>query len=295
MTENMQLTPEILVDGLLHLLEVSPLTDALFRGARMPGGKGRVFGGQVIGQALMAAIKTIDSDKIVHSLHAYFMRPGDEDYPIDYRVEADFDGGTFSNRRVVALQHDKPILNLVASFQRPEEGLQHQVTMPDVPPPEELEDQADYARRHADEVSPAHLRLLTRPSPLEIRTIGIPTFFRTEPGEASYAMWFRTRAPVTADQHRHRAILALATDLALLATSLLPHGRRLQNKGMQAASLDHALWFHEDVAVDDWLLYTMDSPWTGHARGFNRGMIFNRKGVLVASCTQEGLIRLKPQ
>lgn len=295
MTENIQLTPEVLVSGLLHLLEVSPLTESLFRGARMPGGKGRVFGGQVIGQALMAAIKTIEGDKIVHSLHAYFMRPGDEDYPIDYRVEADFDGGTFSNRRVVALQHDKPILNLVASFQRPEGGMQHQVAMPDVPPPEELEDQAEYARRHGEMLSPTQFRLFTRPSPLEIRTVGIPTFFRQEPGEASYAMWFRTRAPVNADQHRHRAILALATDLALLATSMLPHESTLGSDTIQAASLDHALWFHEDVAVDDWLLYTMDSPWTGHARGFNRGMIFNRQGVLVASCTQEGLIRLKAQ
>ena len=293
MTENPQWTPEMLVGGLLHLLEVSPVTDTLFRGARRPGGKGRVFGGQVIGQALMAAIKTIDSDKIVHSLHAYFMRPGDEDYPIDYRVEADFDGGSFSNRRVVALQNDKPILNLVASFQRPESGLSHQVAMPDVPPPEDLEDQAEYARRHSDQLSPLHLHLLTRPSPLEIRTVGIPTFFRMTPGEAAYSMWFRTRAPVIADQHRHRAILALATDLALLATSLLPHGRQMEPETLQAASLDHALWFHEDVAVDDWLLYTMDSPWTGHARGFNRGMIFNRAGALVASCTQEGLIRLK--
>lgn len=293
MTDSGDLTADMLVGGLLQLLEVSPLSDMQFRGARMPGGKGRVFGGQVIGQALMAAIKTIEGEKLVHSLHAYFMRPGDEDYPIDYRVEADFDGGTFSNRRVVALQHDKPILNLVASFQKPEGGLSHQVAMPDVPPPEALEDQADYARRHADQISPAHFRLLTRPSPLEIRTVGVPTFFRTEPGDPCYAMWFRTRAPVSADQHRHRAVLALATDLALLATSLLPHGRRLQNENIQAASLDHALWFHEDVAVDDWLLYTMDSPWTGHARGFNRGMIFNRAGVLVASCAQEGLIRLK--
>lgn len=291
MTEKL-MTPEALVAGLLHLLDVSPLTENLFRGAQRPGGVGRVFGGQVIGQALTAAIKTV-GDKVVHSLHAYFMRPGDEDHPIDYRVEADFDGGSFSNRRVVALQKEQPILNMVASFHRSEVGLEHQISMPDVPFPEELEDQADYARRHRDKVSPGQYHLLTRPSPFEIRAVGVPTFFVVKEQEPTYNMWFRTRALVHGNQHVHRAILAMATDLALLATSLLPHGRSLQSSGVQGASLDHALWFHDDVQVDDWLLYNMDSPWSGNARGFNRGMIFNRRGKLVASCTQEGLIRVK--
>ncbi|MGK2909731.1 MAG: acyl-CoA thioesterase [Sphingobium sp.] len=292
MTEK-PITPEALVAGLVHLLDVSPLTDHMFRGAQRPGGVGRVFGGQVIGQALAAAIKTIDSDKLVHSLHAYFMRPGDEDHPIDYRVEADFDGGSFSNRRVVAMQKERPILNMVTSFQRQESGLEHQAPMPDVPSPEQLEDQADYARRHRDEVSPGHFHILTRPSPFEIRAVGKPTFFLTGKHEPTYHMWFRTRAPVAGGQHVHRAILAMATDLALLATSLLPHNRSLVSKNLQGASLDHALWFHNDVQVDDWLLYSMDSPWTGHARGFNRGMIFDRQGKLIASCAQEGLIRIK--
>lgn len=287
------IAPEALVAGLVHLLDVSPLTDNLFRGAQRPGGVGRVFGGQVIGQALSAAIKTTDGDKLVHSLHAYFMRPGDEDHPIDYRVESDFDGGSFCNRRVVAMQKDHPILNMLASFQRPEAGLEHQASMPDIPPPEQLEDQADYARRHGGKVTAGQFHILTRPSPFEIRPVGMPTFFITEKQEPAHIMWFRTRAPVIGDQHVHRAILAMATDLALLATSLLPHGRPLFRKSMQSASLDHSLWFHADVQVDDWLLYNMDSPWSGHGRGFNRGMIFTRHGKLVASCAQEGLIRVK--
>lgn len=293
MTDKSPIPPETLVAGLVHLLDVSPLSDNLFRGAQRPGGVGRIFGGQVIGQALAAAIKTVASDKLVHSLHAYFMRPGDEDFPIDFQVEADFDGGSFANRRVVAIQKEKPILNLVASFQVPEAGLTHQFSMPDVPEPESLEDQADYTRRHRDEVTEQQYRFLTRPNPFEIRCVGVPTFFRDEASDPVSHMWFRTRAPVMADQHMHRAILALATDLALLGTSLLPHGLRLQSKALQSASLDHALWFHEDVAVDDWLLYAMDSPWSGHGRGYNRGMIFDRSGKLMASCTQEGLIRVK--
>lgn len=293
MTDKTPIPPEALVAGLVHLLDVSPLSDNLFRGAQRPGGVGRIFGGQVIGQALAAAMKTIASDKLVHSLHAYFMRPGDEDYPIDFRVEADFDGRTFSNRRVVAIQKEKPILNLVASFQVPEAGLAHQLSMPDVAPPESLDDLADYARQRRDELSEQQYRFLVRPSPFEIRYVGVPTFFQSQATDPISHMWFRMRAPVLANQHMHRAILAFATDLALLGTALMPHGLRLQSAALQSASLDHALWFHDDVAVDDWLLYTMDSPWSGHGRGYNRGMIFDRWGKLVASCTQEGLMRVK--
>ncbi len=286
-------TPEMLVAGLIHLLDVKPIGDALFQGARKPGGVGRVFGGQVIGQALAAAMKTVGPDKQVHSLHAYFMRGGDEDYAIDFRVEADFDGRSFANRRVVAIQKGLPILNLVSSFQRREEGLHHQAVMPDAPPPEDLEDQADYARRHRAEIPEPVYRLMTRTGPIEIRPVGLHRLLRQEKGAPFQAMWFRVRAPLPADQNLHRAILALSTDFGLLGTSFLPHGVNWISHDIQTASLDHALWFHEDVKVDDWLLYAMDSPWTGHARGFNRGSIYTREGRLVASATQEGLMRLR--
>lgn len=287
------LTPERIVRSLVRLLNVSPISENIFRGHRLPGGIGRVYGGQVIAQALAAAMRTEHSGKIVHSLHAYFMRPGDEDQPIHYKVEADFDGRSFANRRVVAMQHGKPILSLTASFQRREEGLSHQAAMPDVPQPEDLKDHADHLKGHMNEVSTPIHRLHLRPNPFEIRTVGKPWVLRTEPQEPTLHTWFRTRAPVIGDQNMHRTILAYATDFSLLATSMLPHGRRLDGQMMQSASLDHALWFHGDVKVDDWLLYTTDSPWSGHARGFNRGMIFDRNGVLVASSTQEGLIRVR--
>lgn len=286
-------TSEMLVAGLIHLLDVKPIGDNLFQGARKPGGVGRVFGGQVIGQALSAAMKTVEPDKQVHSLHAYFMRGGDEDYEIDFRVEADFDGRSFANRRVVAVQKNLPILNLVASFQRREAGLHHRIAMPDVPWPEELEDQADYARRHRDEISDIGYRMMTRTRPLQIRPVGIDRMFRGARSDPAQSFWFRVGAPVQGDQNMHRAILALATDFALLSTAMLPHGVALTTQGIQTVSLDHALWFHEDVKVDDWLLYAMDSPWSGHARGFSRGMIFSRDGMLIASCTQEGLMRVR--
>ena len=286
---------EELVAGLEHLLDVSPVENNQFLGARKPGGVGRVFGGQVIAQALGSAIKTVKSDKLVHSLHAYFMRGGDEDHPIDYEVAADFDGRSFSNRRVVAIQNDKPILNLVASFQRSEGGLAHQVDMPDVPPPEKIEDQRSYILARRDELTSEQLRIMTRPNALEFRAVGSPLFLREKQNPPEHYMWFRTRAKVQGDQSMHRTILAYATDYGLMATSLLPHDRPTMGAGIQTASLDHALWFHEDVAVDDWLLYAMDSPWSGHARGISHGKIFNRDGRLVASCSQEGLIRVNEQ
>lgn len=293
MADDLPSIPERLVDGLIRLLDVNRISESIFRGERRPGGVGRVFGGQVIGQALAAAMQTVHDDKLVHSLHAYFMRGGDEDHPIEYHVESDFDGKSFANRRVVAVQHDKPILNLVASFQTPEEGLSHQAQMPDVPPPDQLEDQVEYLKRHRDRLSESKFAFHTRPNPFEIRPVGEPIILRSEASDPAQSIWFRTRAAINGGQHRHRAILAFATDYALLATALLPHRLQLNSRKIQGASLDHALWFHDDVKVDDWLLYTTDSPWAGHARGFNRGMIFDLNGTLVASSAQEGLIRIR--
>lgn len=285
-------SPQERVGALLRLLDVEPMRERLFQGMRKPGGRGRVYGGQVVAQALAAAVKTVGPDRLVHSLHAYFMRPGDEDYPIDYRVEIDFDGRSFCNRRVVAVQKDLPILNLVASFQRPEDGVTHQVAMPDVPPPEDLLDQVDYAHMHRDMIPEDIYRFLTRPNPIQWRPIGTPIFFRREKAEPSSSLWVKTVAPVDADEQTHRTILAFISDMGLLATSALPHGLSSATHSMKMMSIDHAMWFHEDVRADEWLLYTMDSPWSGHARGFNRGMFFRRDGTLVASCSQEGLIRI---
>lgn len=286
-------SPEALTAALLDLLTVEQIDDLHFRGARKPGGIGRVFGGQVIAQALAAATRTAPAGRNVHSLHAYFMRGGDEDYPIDFRVEADFDGGSFSNRRVVASQNGEPILNLVASFQRPEGGLSHQDAMPDVPPPESLVDQRTFLRANEDLV-PRRLRhVLTRPNAVEMRPVDPGRLWRLESHSPDYLMWFRVRAPLDVAQEVHRIILAYVTDYGLLGTAMLPHLVDHASPKLQVASLDHALWFHDDVKVDDWLLYMTDSPWSGHARGFNRGMIFTQEGRLVASVAQEGLMRVR--
>lgn len=283
--------PAGMIAQLEQLLTVEELDRDLYRGARQPEGRGRVFGGQVIAQALMAAVRSTDAERVPHSLHAYFMRPGDEDIPIIYRVNRDHDGGSFSTRRVVAFQKGEPILNLAASFQKLESGLEHQVAMPDVPPPEELPDEAVERLRVADQV-PERLRdFFVRPRPFQIRHASPWTPLEAEQKPAQQAVWIKTAAPVTGGAEMHRAMLAWASDMHLLGTSMRPHGLSWLQPGVQTASLDHALWFHDDVRVDDWLLYATDSPWSGRGRGFNRGMIFRRDGRLVASVTQEGLMR----
>lgn len=277
---------------LLDLLDVEQVGDTLWRGMRKPGGIGRVFGGQVIAQAMMAASRSVSEKRPIHSLHAYFMRPGDEDYPIDFRVESDFDGRTFSNRRVVALQKDKPILNLTASFHLPEEGVSHQVAMPDVPMPEDLVSRDKIWEGYEELMTPQALRVMQVRNPIELRAVGEAPFFRREPTTPVAHVWFRAAHRVDAPQPVHRAIMAYASDFSLLATAFLPHAVAPIDARVQSASLDHAIWFHGDVAADDWLLYATDSPWSGHARGLSRGLIFTRDGRLVASTAQEGLIRL---
>jgi acyl-CoA thioesterase II len=288
-------SPEILVSRLLHLLDVEELDTDLYRGACQPGGRGRVFGGQVIAQALTAAIRSTDPALVAHSLHAYFMRPGDEEMPIIYRVVRDFEGRSFATRRIIALQRGKPILNMAASFQRPEPGLAHQAEMPKAPAPETLVSEAEAFRSEAErEGLPERVReIFTRARPIEVRPVEARSLARPVKREPRFMSWFRAAAPVGDDPNVHRAILAFASDMSLLGTSMLPHGVSWVSHGMQTASLDHALWLHEDLRVDDWLLYVTDSPWSGHARGFNRGQIFSRDGRLVASVAQEGLIRLR--
>ncbi len=285
--------PEILVQGLVDLLDVEEIDTDLYRGKRQPGGVGRVFGGQVIAQALQAAQRSTNGPKIAHSLHAYFMRPGNEDFPIIFRVVRDFEGRSFATRRVIAMQQGQPILNMAASFQVPEEGLHHQDAMPDVPGPEELQSEAELRQEMIDEIPEKFRRHLLRARPIEIRPVQPRSWFRPTVRAPQQDSWFRLVAPIGNDAAMHRAILAYASDMTLLGTATLAHGVNWMTHNLQTASLDHALWLHEDFRADDWLLYACDSPWAGHARGFNRGRIYSRDGRLVASVAQEGLMRLR--
>lgn len=292
-------SPEELVAGLVRLLTVTRTDEDAFTGPQQPDGIGRVFGGQVIAQALQAAQATVPEGMEAHSLHAYFLRGGREGVDIDYATARDFDGRSFANRRVVASQESSPILNLTASFQRPEEGLSHdEYAMPDVPPPEELV--CDMEQRRAfiaemGEVSETQRALMLRPRPIEMRTSDKLHWMNSEPRTPTAHSWFRTVAPLPDNPALHRAVIAYASDYTLLGTSALPHGLSWMRGEMKGASLDHAIWFHspEDgpARADEWLLYATDSPWSGGGRGFNRGRIFDREGRLVASVAQEGVVR----
>jgi acyl-CoA thioesterase-2 len=289
--------PAELVRQLTALLDVEELDTDLYRGPRQPGGVGRVFGGQVIAQALQAAQRSVGSteggEKTAHSLHAYFMRPGDENHPIIYRVVRDFEGRSFATRRVIAMQKGQPILNMAASFQRPAEGLHHQEPMPDVPDPDSLRSERELRDEVRDEVPEKFRRFFLRARPIEIRPVNPRNWFRPAPSEPVQHSWFRVIAPLPDDLALHRAMLAYASDMTLLGTCMLPHGVSWMTGQIQTASLDHAIWLHEPFRFDEWLLYTTDSPWSGHSRGFNRGRIYSRDGRLVASVAQEGLIRPK--
>lgn len=296
MTETENPTKQELVQRLLDLLNVKDQGGDRFQGSRKIGGVGRVFGGQVIGQALASAERTVPDDRPVHSLHAYFLRGGNEDHEIDFKVERDLDGSSFSNRRVVASQLGKPILNMVSSFQKREEGLYHAEPMPQVPGPEGLASEAELRRQHIDKVPSADRRFLLLPRPIELRPVGPRAWIEGKPQDPVARTWFRSVAPLPDDPRIHRAILAYASDMTLLATATLPHTESTIKRELMAASLDHAIWFHDDFRADEWLLYACDSPWAGRARGFNRGSIYTAGGKLVASVAQEGLIRpVKPK
>ncbi len=291
-------TPAALAADLVDLLDVEEIDTDLYRGRRSAGGVGRVFGGQVIAQALQAAQRSTDGagedgGKIAHSLHAYFMRAGSEDHPIIYRVVRDFEGRSFATRRVIAMQRGQPILNMAASFQLPEDGYHHQDTMPDVPPPESLKTEAELRAADSAHVEERFRKQLTRPRPIEIRPVYPRKWFSPTPADPVQHSWFRVVAPVGDDPAVHRAIVAYASDMALLGTCMLPHGVNWTTPGFQSASLDHSLWLHEPVRADEWMLYATDSPWAGHARGMNRGSIFTADGRLVATVAQEGLIRMR--
>ena len=285
-------TPEQLVSGLVKLLEPKPNGDDHFTGRKKRGGVGRVFGGQVIAQALLAAENTVDPDRPAHSLHAYFLRGGSEDFEIDYKVDRDFDGGSFSNRRVVASQQGRPILNLTASFQKQQEGLHHvDAEMPDVPGPDDLEPEVVVRRRFAEQARPEARHHFLSERPVEMRAVEGRHWMNPKPAPPRSHSWFKTVAPLPDDPRIHRAVLAFASDMSLLGTCALPHGLSWARGEVVSASLDHAVWFHEEFRADEWLLYATDSPWSGGGRGFNRGRIFTRDGRLVASVAQEGMIR----
>ena len=289
-------TAQELANGLVELLSLERSSDDRFVGQAQPGGVGRVFGGQVIAQALQAAQATIADGKQAHSLHAYFLRGGEEGPPIDYATERDFDGRSFSNRRVVASQGGTPILNLTASFQRAEEGLSHQAApMPDVPGPEDLpsddEVRGKALEAFGEKMSDAQRALMMRPRPIEMRSSGRQHWLNPEPREPHSFSWFRLVAPLPDDPAIHRAVIAYASDYTLLGTAVLPHGLSWMRGELISSSLDHAIWFHAHARADEWLLYETDSPWSGSGRGYNRGRIFTRDGVLVASVAQEGMIR----
>jgi acyl-CoA thioesterase-2 len=280
------------IDTLLSILDLEPLGDNRFRGVSPSDGWRRVFGGQVIAQALVAATRTVDS-RAPHSLHAYFMLPGDPSVPIVYAVEPIRDGRSFSTRRVVALQKERAIFSMSASFQVTEDGFDHQLAMPTVPPPEDLPDETALKDLVAGAPEPIK-RYWGRDRPIELRPVALEHYLSREPLEPSQRLWFRARHRLPDDPDLHRSVLAYASDMTILDTSLFAHGASVFDGEIQAASLDHALWLHRPFRADEWLLYSEDSPSASGARGFARGSIFSRDGSLVASVAQEGLIRRRP-
>uniref|UniRef100_UPI003F6BDC7D acyl-CoA thioesterase n=1 Tax=Pseudomaricurvus sp. TaxID=2004510 RepID=UPI003F6BDC7D len=271
------------------------VSDDLFLGHRITGSQGRVFGGQVLGQALMAASKTVSEDKQVHSCHNYFIRPGENVLPIHYQVHRDLDGRNFSNRRVVAMQNDKPIFNLITSFQTSVKGVHHQKDMlADIPGPEGLLNENELVVKYRDQVSDVFFDMINTYHPVEVRPINEEAHFLRCEKKATQTVWFKVRESLPTSPDLHRSILAYATDLTLLSTCGRPHDMLWSDKNIMTASIDHALWLHSrDFRVDQWLLYVMDSPWSGDSRGLNMGSIYTREGELIASVAQEGLIRLK--
>ncbi len=278
---------------LLSILDLENLEVDLFRGNSPQVGWQRVFGGQVIGQALIAAQRTVEPERHVHSLHAYFVRPGDPAIPIVYEVDRIRDGSSFSTRRVLAKQHGKAIFSLSASFQIDEGGLDHQMPMPEgLPMPEQLVGDRDIKEQYLHMAPPNVRKYWERERPIEIKPVSLTHYFSREKLEPVQHVWVRARGIVPDDRALQAAILAYLSDMTLLDTSLHPHGRTIFDRDLQVASLDHAMWFHRPCRLDDWLLYTQDTPSASGARGFNRGALYTRDGVLIASVAQEGLIRV---
>ncbi len=280
-----------ILDDLITLLKLEQIEDNIFRGDSRDIGSAQVFGGQVLGQALSAAQRTVEG-RAAHSLHAYFLRRGDMNAPIVYEVDRARDGGSFSMRRVVAIQHGRPIFNLAASFQIDEQGLDHQAEMPDVPGPEDLKDFSDISADLLKALPQKMRRFLTDKRPFDFRPVEAINFLEPQKQAPAKHVWIRAVDALPDDQMLHKNLLAYVSDYELLGTSTLPHGLPFGRGRVIMASLDHALWFHRKVEIDRWLLYAMDSPNASAARGFARGQIFSQDGHLVASTAQEGLVRV---
>ena len=278
------------LDQLLTILDIERLEENLFRGLSPQVGWQRVFGGQVIGQALVAANRTVNG-RLAHSLHAYFLRAGDPSVPIIYSVDRIRDGGSFTTRRVVAVQHGQAIFSMAASFHKEETGLEHQIKMPEVPPPESLPSEAELKACLIDRVPPQVKAYWERERPLEIRPVDLSRYLTPGNHDPSQQVWIRATGELSNDQSLHQCVLAYASDFTLLDTALIAHGRFVFDPKLMLASLDHALWFHRKLRADEWLLYAQDSPISGGGRAFCRGMLFTRDGKLVASTAQEGLLR----
>ncbi|WNG17232.1 acyl-CoA thioesterase II [Cystobacter fuscus] len=282
------------LEDLLELLKLEPIEENLFRGRSQDLGFRQLFGGQVLGQSLSAASQTVPPHRPVHSLHGYFLRPGDASMPVVYTVDRLRDGGSFTTRRVVAIQKGEPIFTVMASFQGEEAGFEHQAKMPDVPGPEGFPTDRELLSRKAHLIPEKIRDKLLCEKPIEIRPVTQLDPFDPHVLEPAKQVWFRVDGALPDDSRVHRYLLAYASDFNLITTALHPHGASYMQPQMQLASLDHALWIHGNLRMNDWLLYSIVSPWAGNARGLSYGHIFTRDGRLVASVAQEGLVRMRP-
>ena len=279
------------VDRLLSILDLEALEDNLFRGRSPQQSWQRVFGGQTLGQGLVAAVRTVPQERVAHSLHAYFLLPGDLNRPIIYSVERVRDGASFTTRRVTATQHGRAMFVMSVSFHKQEQGLEHYSTMPKVPPPEDLPSEQDLKARILAELPEVMRKYWEQERPIELRPLDASRYFSREKRPAEQMVWLRASGRLPDAFPLHQCVLAYASDFSLLDTALIAHGKLMFDKDIQLASLDHALWFHRPFRADEWLLYVQDSPSSHGARGFCRGSLFRRDGVLVASVAQEGLMR----
>jgi len=279
------------IDSLISILDLEPLEENLFRGRSPQHGWQRVYGGQVLGQALVAAVRTLPAERVAHSLHAYFLLAGDPSIPIIYNVERVRDGGSFSTRRVTAIQHGKAMFVMSASFHKEEPGLDHQDDMPKVPPPEELPNEQQLKDQLLSRLPENMKSYWERERPIELRPIDVSRYLARQKRAPRQCMWMRASQKLPDEFPLHQCVLAYASDFTLLDTALMAHGKLMFDSDIQLASLDHALWFHRSFRADDWLLYAQDSPSAHGARGFCRGSIFTRDGLLIASVAQEGLMR----
>jgi len=282
------------LETVIDTLDLEKLEENLYRGVSPQVGWQRVFGGQVIGQALVAAVRTVEDTRPAHSLHGYFIRPGDPKLPIVYQVDRYRDGASFTTRHVVAIQHGAAIFTMTASFHREELAFDHQIDMPSVPPPEDLPAEKKFLADFADRMPENMRRYFARERPIELRPADPMHYLEPVKGAPPVQnVWIRATARLPDDFALHQCVLAYASDMTLLDTSLVTHGRNLFDRDLMLASLDHSLWFHRPFRADEWLLYAQDSPSASGARGLNRGSIFTRDGRLVASVAQEGLIRVR--